>query len=64
MAAEEDSKARNKFNTDLYGRSIVHFGNEGPYSQNLRIDALVVGAGFGKYSLLSRNVPFNIFRSP
>lgn len=42
-----------KFNTGLTGYSISSNDKTGPYSDNLEIDALVVGAGFGtkKYQL-------------
>lgn len=42
-----------KFNTGLAGYSISSNDKTGPYSDNLEIDALVVGAGFGtkKYQL-------------
>lgn len=37
-----------KYNTELTDYSTVHADKAGPYAENLDIDALVVGAGFGK----------------
>lgn len=37
----------NKFNTGLADFSIPRNDKNGPYSDTLEIDALVVGAGFG-----------------
>ena len=37
-----------KYNTDLTDYSTVHTDKTGPYAENLEVDALVVGAGFGK----------------
>jgi hypothetical protein len=37
-----------KFNTELTDYSTVHADKTGPYAENLDIDALIVGAGFGK----------------
>jgi hypothetical protein len=37
-----------KFNTSLTDFSTVHEDNTGPYAENLTVDALIVGAGFGK----------------
>ncbi len=56
---EEPNAAYNRSNTELFDYSIVHSESEGPYSRNLHIDVVVVGAGFGKQLLLSRYVPFN-----
>lgn len=36
-----------KFNTELTDYSVTHDDKTGPYAENLDIDALVVGAGFG-----------------
>jgi hypothetical protein len=36
-----------KFNTELTDYSVMHNDTTGPYADNLDIDALVVGAGFG-----------------
>lgn len=45
-----------KFNTELTDYSTVHAGKTGPYAENLEVDALVVGAGFGKPLLHNRFV--------
>lgn len=37
-----------KYNTELTDFSAVHADKTGPYAENLEVDALVVGAGFGK----------------
>ena len=37
-----------KFNTSLTDYSVQHKENTGPYAPNLEVDALIVGAGFGK----------------
>lgn len=37
-----------KYNTELTDYSSVHANKTGPYAENLEVDALVVGAGFGK----------------
>jgi hypothetical protein len=37
-----------KYNTELTDYSVVHANKTGPYAENLEVDALVVGAGFGK----------------
>jgi hypothetical protein len=37
-----------KYNTELTDYSTVHANKTGPYAENLEVDALVVGAGFGK----------------
>lgn len=37
-----------KFNTELTDYSVSHTDKTGPYAKNLEVDALVVGAGFGK----------------
>lgn len=37
-----------KFNTELTDYSEVHASKTGPYAENLDIDALVIGGGFGK----------------
>lgn len=39
-----------KYNTELTDYSTVHTDKTGPYAENLDVDALVVGAGFGKSS--------------
>lgn len=39
-----------KFNTELTDYSVQHAEKTGPYAENLEVDALVVGAGFGKSS--------------
>ena len=50
---------KKKFNTELTDFSVSHAERTGPYADDLEVDALVVGAGFGAYStdcclLLSR----------
>lgn len=37
-----------KYNTELTDYSTVHADRTGPYAENLEVDALIVGAGFGK----------------
>lgn len=37
-----------KFNTELTDYSAVHADKTGPYAENLEVDALIVGAGFGR----------------
>lgn len=37
-----------KYNTELTDYSVTHADKTGPYAENLEVDALVVGAGFGK----------------
>lgn len=37
-----------KYNTELTDYSVAHADKTGPYAENLEVDALVVGAGFGK----------------
>lgn len=37
-----------KYNTELTDYSTIHTAKTGPYAENLEVDALVVGAGFGK----------------
>lgn len=37
-----------KFNTELTDYSTAHADKTGPYGENLEVDALIVGAGFGK----------------
>jgi hypothetical protein len=37
-----------KFSTELTDYSLFHADKSGPYAENLEVDALVVGAGFGK----------------
>lgn len=39
-----------KFNTKLTDYSTTHADNTGPYAENLEVDVLVVGAGFGMWS--------------
>lgn len=36
-----------KYNTELTDYSVTHGDKTGPYAENLEVDALVVGAGFG-----------------
>lgn len=37
-----------KYNTELTDYSTDHTDKTGPYAENLEVDALIVGAGFGK----------------
>jgi hypothetical protein len=37
-----------KFNTELTDYSVQHDDRTGPYAENLDIDAVIVGAGFGR----------------
>lgn len=39
-----------KYNTELTDYSISHGDKTGPYAENLEVDALIVGAGFGTSS--------------
>ena len=39
-----------KFNAELTDYSTAHADKTGPYAENLEVDALVVGAGFGMWS--------------
>lgn len=39
---------RKKFNTELTDYSAQHADKTGPYAENLQVDALIVGAGFGE----------------
>ncbi len=49
MAADDEPQtAPKRLNTHLTDYSIANSENEGPYSKELEVDALVVGAGFGK----------------
>ena len=45
-----------KFNTELTDYSTVHADKTGPYAENLEVDALIVGAGFGKSPSLTRSI--------
>jgi hypothetical protein len=40
-----------KFNTELTDYSTRHAENSGPYADDLDIDAIIVGAGFGMICL-------------
>jgi hypothetical protein len=44
----ETTSVPKKFNTELTDYSAIHADKTGPYAENLEVDALVVGAGFGK----------------
>jgi len=47
---EETVDTTKKFNTDLTDYAVTPQTNSaGPYANNLEVDALIVGAGFGKY---------------
>lgn len=48
-----------KFNTELTDYSEVHTDKTGPYAENLEVDALVVGAGFGKSLSFRKNLPIS-----
>lgn len=37
-----------KYSTELTDYSTIHADRTGPYAKNLEVDALIVGAGFGK----------------
>lgn len=39
---------KKKFNTELKDYSGNHADKIGPYAENLEVDAVIVGAGFGK----------------
>jgi hypothetical protein len=45
---EETVPLPKKYNTELTDYSAVHVDKTGPYAENLEVDALIVGAGFGK----------------
>lgn len=45
-----------KFNTELTDYSVSHGDKTGPHAENLDIDALVVGAGFGMMNQLLVNI--------
>lgn len=40
-----------KFNTELTDYSVSHGDKTGPYADNLEVDVLIVGAGFGQCPL-------------
>ena len=42
-----------KYNTVLTDYSAVHANKTGPYAENLEVDALIVGAGFGRWPYLT-----------
>jgi hypothetical protein len=42
-----------KFNTELTDYSESHAAKTGPYADDLDIDALIIGGGFGEYTSLS-----------
>lgn len=44
----ETASRPKKYSTELTDYSAVHADKTGPYAENLEVDALVVGAGFGK----------------
>lgn len=48
MGKQASSHQKKKFNTELTDYSEVHNENTGPYANDLEVDALVVGGGFGK----------------
>lgn len=43
-----DTGMPKKFSTDLTDYSVQHSEKTGPYADNLDVDAIIVGAGFGK----------------
>jgi hypothetical protein len=48
MSLRDAAPKSKKFNTELTDYSTNHIDKTGPYAENLNVDALVVGAGFGK----------------
>lgn len=44
----DGAAAQPKFKTELTDYSVSHHDTTGPYAKDLDVDALVVGAGFGK----------------
>lgn len=60
----EQAPQKKKFNTELTDYSEVHKENTGPYANDLEVDALVVGGGFGEsllyhYVRSCANLPFS-----
>ena len=52
MASKEETASKpKKYNTELTDYSTVHADKTGPYADNLEVDALIVGAGFGKLAV-------------
>lgn len=47
-----------KFNTELTDYSTDHADKTGPYADNLDVDALIVGAGFGKLAFIITSKPW------
>lgn len=45
-----------KFNTGLTDFSVSHTIKTGPYADNLDVDAIVVGAGFGMMNQFGDNI--------
>ncbi|KAH8656373.1 hypothetical protein BGZ61DRAFT_466701 [Ilyonectria robusta] len=52
------------FNTEFTDYSISHAEKTGPYADNLEVDALVVGAGFGTTNIPSFIHIFNHLALP
>jgi hypothetical protein len=55
MSTSTPSQTRKKFNSELTDYSASHSKKSGPYADDLNVDALIVGAGFGE--LASYTVP-------
>lgn len=53
--SKQNGSANKKFNTELTDYQETHADKTGPYADNLEVDALIVGAGFGT-SLKSRDL--------
>lgn len=49
----QTTASQSKMNTDLKDYSAQHEEKTGPYADDLEVDALIVGAGFGKSTLCS-----------
>lgn len=52
-----------KFNTELTDYSTAHADTTGPYAESLEVDALIVGAGFGR-SMLALCSVINLTSQP
>lgn len=52
----ETASSPKKYSTELTDYSAVHVDKTGPYAENLEVDALVVGAGFGNSPLIISSV--------
>jgi hypothetical protein len=49
----QTTTSQNKMNTDLKDYSAHHEEKTGPYADDLEVDALIVGAGFGESTRFS-----------